>query len=144
MKALLTPVILALVAVMLGATLVLTNGKTSRVPPSTLMVPPNQIFGFSKPVPDHLSGLQTPRAFPPTIGHNSTGHDIAFSKPTPLDLNQQPTPHLLPPGVYQTYPWTIILVVPGAGMNARDFTVKPDTNSPMPIIIPHVEVVPIS
>ncbi|MGH7993027.1 MAG: hypothetical protein ACREDQ_05890, partial [Limisphaerales bacterium] len=48
----------------------------------------------------------------------------------------------LPPGVYQTYPWTIILVVPGAITDNGDFIVKPNTNSAMPIIKPHVEVVP--
>ena len=53
--------------------------------------------------------------------------------------NQSP-----PPGVYQTYPWTIILVVPGPQHDDGSVLGPGNTNglSRMPIINPHVEVVP--
>jgi len=60
----------------------------------------------------------------------------------PLYLDKSLTNQPLQPGVYQTYPWTIIVVVPGVGRDGQDFVVRPNTNSPMPIVTPHVEVVP--
>jgi len=65
-----------------------------------------------------------------------------LSEPTPIYLDKQSDKQPLRPGVYQTYPWTIILVVPGPETHTQYFAVKPGTNSPMPIIQPHVEVVP--
>jgi hypothetical protein len=110
MKPLLTPAILAVVALVLAATLAYTCAE----PPATT----------------------------PLVGVNSDRHGPVISKPIPVDIDELPTQCSLPPGVYQTYPWTIILVVPGAETHLRCFAVKPDTNSPMPIIKPHLEVVP--
>jgi len=48
----------------------------------------------------------------------------------------------LPPGVYQTYPYTILLMAPRSGIDDRILAQPPNPNSKMPVIKPHIEVVP--
>jgi len=110
MKALLTPAILAVAALMLGTTLLLICAEP---PPSPL-----------------------------SVGLDSTNQGFVFSRPTPIDLYQRPGHQLLTPGVYQTYPYTIILVVPKKGIDDRILANVPRTNSSMPVLKPHVEVIP--
>ena len=151
MKALLTPAILAVAALMLGATLVLTSGEPSSISQSVDVPSIDRSFVFSTPASICLDQQPTARllhpgvhqADPQSLKTLSTGENAVPSRPAPICLDQLPTPPSpLQPGVYKTYPWTIILVVPGAVTENGDFIVKPDTNSPMPIIKPHVEVVP--
>ncbi|MGA9779671.1 MAG: hypothetical protein WBS33_15495 [Verrucomicrobiia bacterium] len=110
----------------------------------------DQNAGLSTPAPLGFYQQPTPRL--PDHGVRQTnaqsvialfpGRSAALSEPTPIYLDKQSGSQPLQPGVYQTYPWTIILVVPGAETDIRYFAVKPDTNSQMPIIKPHVEVIP--
>jgi hypothetical protein len=60
----------------------------------------------------------------------------------PMLLARQTDHQPLPPGVYQTYPWSIILVVPPRGIDDRSVLNMQITNSPMPAIEPPVEVLP--
>lgn len=85
---------------------------------------------------------EPPPPSPPSAGVNSTNQLLVPSKPTPIFLDKLPSNQPLQPGVYQTYPWTTILVVPGRGIDDGIFAVKPNTNSIMPIVKPHVEVIP--
>jgi len=151
MKALLTPAILAVAALMLGATLVLTSGEPSSISQSVDVPSIDRSFVLSTPASICLDQQPTARLLHPGVHQAdpqsfktlSTGRSAVPSEPIPIYLDKLSTPPpLLQPGVYQTYPWTIILVVPGAETHLRYFAVKPDTNSPMPIIKPHVEVVP--
>ncbi len=151
MKALLTPAILALAGLMLVATLVLISGAPSSISqsfgipstdPSFVLSKPASICLYQQPAPRLLyPGVQ--QADPQSLKTFPTGRSAAPSRPVPIYLDKLPTPSAaLLPGVYQTYPWTIILVVPGAVTENGDFIVKPNTNSPMPILRPPVEVVP--
>ena len=142
MKPTLTPAILAIAALMLGATLVLTGGETSPAPPLTGMVSTNQILVPPKPAPIHQDSLLTPHPLSLTINNQPANQLLAPSKPTPIYLDKRSDNQPLQPGVYQTYPWTIILIVPGRGIDDEILAVKPNTNSIMPILKPHVEVVP--
>jgi hypothetical protein len=148
MKALLTPAMLAVAALMLGAILVLTCTQ----PPAAANIPTSQPSVFTNSsLPIDLGKPPTsPSPFQPGADQftfpspNTLPKDQIFapSKPTPLLALRQPDHQPLQPGVYQTYPYTIILVVPGRGIDDRILANAPNTNSPMPIITPHVEVVP--
>ncbi|HLZ53727.1 MAG TPA: hypothetical protein VKS19_04530 [Verrucomicrobiae bacterium] len=151
MKTLLTPAILALAGLMLGATLVLISDEPPSISRSFGIPSIDQSFVLSKPAPIYLHQQPAPRllypdvpqADPQSLKTFPTGRSAAPSRPVPIYLDKLPTPSAaLQPGVYQTYPWTIILVVPGAVTENGDFILKPNTNSLMPIIRPHVEVVP--
>jgi hypothetical protein len=83
-----------------------------------------------------------PLSITPLSGIGSTRQDSLLSKPTPVYLDKQPTPCLLSPGVYQTYPWTMIVVVPEPEKYDRNFAIRISTNSPMPAVKPDMEVVP--
>jgi hypothetical protein len=112
MKPGLTAAMLAITALMLGATLVLTCGELSSPSPS--------------------------------FGTASMDQRFVSSKPTPIYLDKSITSQPLQPGVYQTYPYTIILIVPGRGIDDRSFAEIPNANSKMPIIKPPVKVIPLS
>jgi|SRR5579859_2981432 len=151
MKTLLTPAILALAGLMLGATLVLISDEPPSISRSFGIPSIDQSFVLSKPASIYLHQQPVPRLLYPGVAQADpqslktfpTGRTAAPSQPVPIYLNKLPTPSAaLQPGVYQTYPWTIILVVPGAVTENGDFILKPNTNSLMPIIRPHVEVVP--
>src|SRR5690348_9624065 len=150
MKALLTPAILAFAALLFGTTLVLTSGDAPSVSPSFDTASSNRSSVFSKPAAICLYQPVTPgllqpgvhEADPQSLKTFSADRSAVPSRPTPVYLGRLPTASPLQPGVYQTYPWTIILVVPGGVTENGDFIVKPNTNSPMPIIRPRVEVVP--
>ena len=149
MKPLLTAAILAVATLVLGATLVRTCYAPSISPsfniPSTdrgLVFPTFTSIQLGKPETPCSLGPGIHQTNSPSLNTVQKDRGSVFSKPTPIYLDKQPTPHSLPPGVYQTYPWTIILVVPGAETDIRYFAVKPDTNSIMPVIKPHVEVIP--
>lgn len=150
MKTLLTPAILALAALLFGTTLVLTRGDAPSVSLSFDTASINRSSVLSKPAAICLYQPTTPgrlqpgvhEADPQSLKTFATDRSAVPSKPTPIYLGKLPAQSPLQPGVYQTYPWTIILVVPGGVTENGDFIVKPNTNSPMPIIRPHVEVVP--
>ena len=142
---------LAVGALILGVTLVLTCAGPSALSPVTEDVLISQIpLSSRSPViyPEKLEPLRSQLQpgsnqipFPPS---DTLTKDHIFTpfKPMPLSLAERPQNCPLPPGVYQTYPWTIILVVPGTGIDDRILANPPDTNSFTPIIKPHVEVVP--
>ncbi len=63
-------------------------------------------------------------------------------KPAPIYLNKLPSPPPpLPPGVYQTYPYTIIIIVPGE-IDEQSIGEVPSANLRMPEIHPETKVVP--
>jgi len=150
MKTLLAPALLAVAALLLGTTLLLTCAEPTSVPLGFNLAAVDQNPGPSTPAPVGLYQQPTPclpagihPADPQSFESLLPGSNVLLPKPTPLDLDNPPTsPAPLQPGVYQTYPYTIIVVVPGVGSNGRDFVVKPNTNSPMPIVKPRVEIIP--
>jgi hypothetical protein len=161
MRSVLTAAMLTVVTLMLGATLVLTCGESSTVSPSFNIPSPDRGSVFSVPTSIYPDKQPTPHPLRPGVhqtdpsSFNTYSRDpnSVFSNPTPITiwlgnpfyLNKLPTPP--PPllaGVYQTYPWTIIIVVPGRGIDDRIIVELTNTNSKMPIIKPHLEVVPLS
>jgi hypothetical protein len=107
--------------------------------------------GLSTPAPLGLYQQPTPRLPDHGVRQTNAQSTIALFRPErgplrayPLDLdNLPPPPPPLPAGVYQTYPYTIIIIiVPGRRIDDRIIIGMPDTHSPIPIIKPHVEVVP--
>jgi hypothetical protein len=76
------------------------------------------------------------------VAVNAGKRDLELSKPTPVYSDKQPTPCLVSPGVYQTRPWTTIVVVPDPEKYNPDFVKRTNTNFPMPAVKPDVEVVP--
>jgi hypothetical protein len=86
-----------------------------------------------------------PSLFSPSSNIPSTSQGFAPLKPTPIYLDKLPTPPPpLKPGVYQTYPYTIIIITPGRGIDDQSIVEIPNANSKMPVIKPHLKVVPLS
>jgi hypothetical protein len=144
MKPLLTAAILAVVTLILGATLVLTCDEPSSISPSFKIPSPDRSFVFSKPTPIYPDKLPTTYPLSPPFNTLSTDRSSVFSKPPPIYLDKSPTSQPLPPGVYQTYPYTIILIVPGRGIDDRIVVEPPNANSKMPRIKPPMKVIPLS
>lgn len=149
MKPVLTAAILAVVTLALGATLVRTCSEPSSGSPSFSIPSTGQSFAFSAPASIQPGKPQTLLLRPGVHQSHSPSSDVlpkdrdfVLSKPVPLHLDKLPYPTHLPPGVYQTYPYTIILMVPGTGMDDRIFGEIPNANSRIPTLNPHVEVVP--
>ena len=151
MKALLAPALLAVAALMLGTILVLTCANSPSVlrpldnPLTDLNLDlsnPASMFLYQQPTPDsphpgvhQVDPQSTITPFP--------SRSAVPSQPTPLDLdNLPPPPPPLLAGVYQTYPYTLIIVGPERGIDDRSIIGIPNNNSPMPIVKPHVEVIP--
>lgn len=151
MKVLLAPAILVAAALMLGTTLVLNCAEPSSVVPPLVSTSTDLNFDQLKPASMFLYPQPT-RDLPHPGIHQADSQSFktgpidrgpVSSQATPIYLDNQPKPAVpLQPGVYQTYPYTIIIVVPDADAYIRYAVVKPDSNFPMPIINPHLEVVP--
>ncbi|HXR48157.1 MAG TPA: hypothetical protein VN784_12030 [Candidatus Limnocylindrales bacterium] len=148
MKGLLTPAILAVAVLVFGVTVVLTCSQ----PPATADVLTGQSFLLPKSflpmglenLPTSLSPLQFDPdhlAFPPARQLNPSDTDTPSEPKLPL-LAKRSEHQSLAPGVYQTYPWTIILVVPERGIDDWSILPRTGTNSLMPVIKPRVEVIP--
>ena len=152
MKLLLTAAILAMAALIIGVTAALTCaepttmggvsiGRTSSFPQSSM---PFDLGNMptSPQSGSNLFSFPVPGAFPK--GFILTPIEPELPEPRLPLLARQSDNQSQPPGVYQTYPWTIIIVVPGPQHD--DFSVLGPGNtnglSRMPIIKPHLEVVP--
>jgi len=104
--------------------------------------------------------IQSPKITPPLV-LGSTNLEFGLSnrppgelfqplRPLPQPLREVPETNFetnlpsaqLSPGVYETRPYTMMVIVPGSGIDDRILGMTPDANFPMPIIKPHVEVVP--
>jgi len=153
MKPLLTTAMVAVATLVLGATLVLTCAEPSSDSPSFNISAPDRNFVFSTPVSIHPGEPPNSHSLQPGIHQsNSPSFDIlpknrgfVLSKPAPIYLDKLPTPPPpLQPGVYQTYPWTIIIIAPGSGIDDRIFGESPNARSQMPRIKPHVKAIPLS
>ena len=151
MKTLLAPALLAFAALVLGTTLVLTCAEPPSVPPGINRTAMEQNPGLSTPATLGLYPQPTPPLYCPGVHQTDpqsfeilpTGRSAVPSQPTPLDLdNLPPPPPPLLAGVYQTYPYTIIIIEPARGIDDRSIIGVPYTDSRMPIIKPHLEVVP--
>ena len=69
---------------------------------------------------------------------------LAFSESAPIYLNNLPSPPPpLEPGVYQTYPYTIIIISTGSGIDEQSIHEVPNDNSRMPRIVPDLKVIPL-
>jgi len=152
MKALLTTAMVAVATLVLGATLVLTCTEPSSDALSFNTLSTDRNFVFATPASIHLGEPQTPHSLRPEV-HQTTSpsfdilpkdRGFVLSQPTPLHLDKLPWPSALQPGVYKTYPYTIILIVPGSGIDDRIFGEIPNANSKMPRIKPNVKAVPLS
>ena len=100
------------------------------------------MFLYQQPTPD-LPHPGVHQVDPQSAITLFPGRSAVPSQPAPLDLDNLPPPPLpLPAGVYQTYPYTIIIVVPERGIDDQSIIGMPDTHSRMPIIKPHVGVIP--
>jgi hypothetical protein len=150
MKTLLVPALLALAALVLGTTLVLTctepttlgavsMGRTSLFPQSS--VP----FDLGNTPTSPQSGFN-PFSFP-APGAFPRGFILTPTEPEPPEpklpfLARQSDNQSQAPGVYQTYPYTLIIIGPPRGIDDRSIIGAPSAPSRMPIIKPHVELVP--
>jgi hypothetical protein len=86
-----------------------------------------------------------PSSIPPSLNIFQSDRSFLYAKPIPVHLDTPPLPALpLQPGAYQTYPWTIIIVAPGRGIDDRILAEMPTDHSRMERIQPHVRVVPLS
>lgn len=151
MKVLLAPAILVAAALMLGTTLLLNCAEPSSALPPVVSTSTDLNFDRSKPAsmflyPQPTRDLPHPgihQADPQSFKTGPIDQGPVSSQPTPNYLDNPPTPTApLQPGVYQTYPYTMIIVVPDADAYIRYVVVKPDSNFPIPIIKPQLDVVP--
>jgi len=85
-----------------------------------------------------------PSSISPTFNIPSPDQILAVSKPTPVYFDKSSPTQPLQPGVYQTYPYTIILIVPGGSIGDRCFIEIPNANSKIPSISPDLKVIPMS
>lgn len=65
-----------------------------------------------------------------------------LSRPMRLQRSGQAPDHPIGPGLYQTYPWTILLGVSRSGIDNGIYGPGPVDNFTMPVLKPRVEVIP--
>lgn len=149
MKPLLTATILTVATLVFGVTLVSICHEPSSCAPSLGIHSTGHSLAFSvlALIQPGESQILHPRS--ELHQHNSPSSDLlpkdrnsVSSKPVPLHLDKLPASPHLRPGVYQTYPYAMIVIVPGGRIDDVILGDKPDTASKMPIIKPHVDVIP--
>jgi hypothetical protein len=131
MKLLLAAAITIVALLSLGVLWVMCWHDKAISPPSSILSPAGNVPGIHLNYSHPFNGSKDDKGF-------------TLAGPTPMDLSKQCPGQPLQPGVYQTYPWTIILAVPKRGIDEGIFGNPPSTNSQMPVINPHVEAVPSS
>lgn len=151
MRALLMVAIVAAMAMVLGATLVWTCYEPSSVSPS-FNIPStgrgavSHTLASIQPARPQAPQYIQPGACltnSPLLDTLPKDRGFVLSKPVPLYMDKLPSPPThLRPGAYQTYPYAMILMVPGRGIDDGILGGKPDTYSKMPRIKPHVEAIP--
>jgi len=106
--------------------------------------------------------IKSPQITPP-LDPGSTNLEFGLSnrppgklfqplRPLPQPLREMPERNFetnfpsapLSPGVYETKPYTMMVIVPGSGIDDRMLGATPGANSKMPVINPHIEAVPMS
>lgn len=142
---------LAVVTMVFGATLVWTCCHPLSAARFVHTLPTNQGLAFWLPASIHLAKPQPPHLQPGIRQTNSPSSDLlpkdrgfVLAKPVPIYLDKQLWNQPLRPGVYQTYPYSIILVVPGRMHDDSSVLGAGNTNNifKMPIIRPHLKVIP--
>jgi hypothetical protein len=142
MKPLLTAAILAFTALAFVAAIVLANGGSSSVSAALNLPSTRPGFEFSQLAPIDSCKLSAPHPFSQSPDTRSMNR-LAFSKPAPIYLNNRPSPPPpLEPGIYQTYPYTIIIIVPRKGIDEQIFGEVPNAELGMPEINPQIDVIP--
>jgi hypothetical protein len=143
MKPLLTTAILAFTVLIFVAAIVLANGGSSSISAALNLPSTGPGFEFSQLAPVNSSKLSAPHPFSQSPDSRSMNR-LAFSKPAPSYLNNRPSPPPpLEPGVYQTYPYTIIIIATGRGIDEQSIHEAPNDNSRMPRIVPDLKVIPL-
>jgi hypothetical protein len=71
-----------------------------------------------------------------------TNQNFQLSKTFPISLSDAQTAQPLKPGIYQTYPYAIVLIVPEPVNDNCKIEAQPNIDSKMRIFQPKIEVVP--
>ena len=144
MKPLLTATIVAVVALSVGAMIVVCMEPASGFHQlaSNDIASDASAVALTKALTERLPNAGIHEGQPKVLDKPERGNGFTLSQPRSLYLDKDAYNQPLTPGIYQTFPYTIILGVPGRGIDNGILGTASTNNFNMPVIRPRIRAVP--